>query len=111
MNRAARNLPARHRACAPLPPFPWGLTQSSAWQQAMQFNRTTRAVPWITRLIITWLMLPSIGRHSVLMRSEENTSELQSLMRISYDDFVMKKKTLQYINQDISTFSNTNIKN
>src|SRR3546814_10673620 len=32
-------------------------------------------------------------------RSEEHTSELQSLMRISYDVFCMKKKTLlHYIN-------------
>src|SRR3546814_7539112 len=29
---------------------------------------------------------------SVKMRSEENTSELQSLMRISYDVFCLKKK-------------------
>src|SRR3546814_2746047 len=30
----------------------------------------------------------------VLDRSEEHTSELQSLMRISYADFCLKKKTL-----------------
>src|SRR3546814_3184035 len=29
----------------------------------------------------------------ILMRSEEHTSELQSLMRISYADFCLKKKT------------------
>src|SRR3546814_4565568 len=28
------------------------------------------------------------------MRSEEHTTELQSIMSISYDDFCMKKKTL-----------------
>src|SRR3546814_4570549 len=31
-------------------------------------------------------------------RSEEHTSELQSLMRISYAVFCLKKKTYQYIN-------------
>src|SRR3546814_2438731 len=34
-------------------------------------------------------MRPSIAR----LRSEEHTSELQSLMRISYADFCLKKKT------------------
>src|SRR3546814_9080927 len=33
--------------------------------------------------------------HSELMRSEEHTSELQSLMRISYAVFCLKKKTPQ----------------
>src|SRR3546814_9491127 len=32
------------------------------------------------------------------MRSEEHTSELQSLMRISYAVFCLKKKTTKYIN-------------
>src|SRR3546814_1449439 len=31
-------------------------------------------------------------RAAVLVRSEEHTSELQSLMRISYADFCLKKK-------------------
>src|SRR3546814_4898714 len=36
-------------------------------------------------------------------RSEEHTSELQSLMRISYAVFCLKKKTRKtHINQDIS---------
>src|SRR3546814_6003613 len=33
------------------------------------------------------------GRHDVSPRSEEHTSELQSLMRISYAVFCLKKKT------------------
>src|SRR3546814_4712190 len=33
-------------------------------------------------------------------RSEEHTSELQSLMRISYAVFCLKKKTEQDVNQD-----------
>src|SRR3546814_2994940 len=36
------------------------------------------------------IMLPMQGRHC--MRSEEHTSELQSLMRISYADFCLKQK-------------------
>src|SRR3546814_10602003 len=40
----------------------------------------------------------------VIQRSEEHTSELQSLMRISYAVFCLKKKNIQTIKED------TNIK-
>src|SRR3546814_1516860 len=39
-----------------------------------------------------------VGEHSI-MRSEEHTSELQSLMRISYDVFCLKKKKTTMKNQ------------
>src|SRR3546814_4142933 len=39
----------------------------------------------------------------VKSRSEEHTSELQSLMRISYAVFGLKKKTNQYIKSHINT--------
>src|SRR3546814_1953951 len=42
-----------------------------------------------------------IGFYS-LARSEEHTSELQSLMRISYAVFCLKKKKRKYSNQQIS---------
>src|SRR3546814_10722714 len=35
---------------------------------------------------------PAVGRQRVEVRSEEHTSELQSLMRISYAVFCLKKK-------------------
>src|SRR3546814_8140118 len=37
--------------------------------------------------------------HNVISRSEEHTSELQSLMRISYAVFCLKKKTPKNIKQ------------
>src|SRR3546814_6795679 len=37
---------------------------------------------------------PSVWRLSSVLRSEEHTSELQSLMRISYAVFCLKKKTI-----------------
>src|SRR3546814_2039434 len=37
---------------------------------------------------------PAIARRIFLQRSEEHTSELQSLMRISYAVFCLKKKTI-----------------
>src|SRR3546814_3042586 len=45
----------------------------------------------------------------VLMRSEEHTSELQSLMRISYAVFCLKKKTKskQIVNITYYTYINT----
>src|SRR3546814_7046804 len=39
------------------------------------------------------LLVPAHRNTSVLSRSEEHTSELQSLMRISYAVFCLKKKT------------------
>src|SRR3546814_8709027 len=41
----------------------------------------------------TQIFLATADRRPVSLRSEEHTSELQSLMRISYAVFVLKKKT------------------
>src|SRR3546814_1381009 len=41
------------------------------------------------------------GRHDFIFRSEEHTSELQSLMRISYSVFCLKKKIT--INRNMPT--------
>src|SRR3546814_8691988 len=40
------------------------------------------------------------GIHRPTSRSEEHTSELQSLMRISYAVFCLKKKTTKKVNND-----------
>src|SRR3546814_1845643 len=37
----------------------------------------------------------SVGHNGATVRSEEHTSELQSLMRISYAVFCLKKKTIE----------------
>src|SRR3546814_3863734 len=39
-----------------------------------------------------WPSRATIGLRDVAMRSEEHTSELQSLMRISYAEFCVKKQ-------------------
>src|SRR3546814_5348283 len=44
-----------------------------------------------------------------LSRSEEHTSELQSLMRNSYAVFCLKKKTIKLINKSINITSQRNI--
>src|SRR3546814_4206642 len=45
---------------------------------------------------------PAHRRHDIGARSEEHTSELQSLMRISYAVFCLKKKTKETNAQNVS---------
>src|SRR3546814_7140636 len=45
-------------------------------------------------LVLGYAGIMSLG-HAAFFRSEEHTSELQSLMRISYAVFCLKKKTKQ----------------
>src|SRR3546814_4986865 len=62
---------------------------SSSWTGALPVSRsasTTNHQPWF--LVATWLVCSAL----CACRSEEHTSELQSLMRISYAVFGLKKK-------------------
>src|SRR3546814_1655074 len=61
---------------------------------------------------IYWTLVSDVGYHgwlnSARQRSEEHTSELQSLMRISYAVFCLKTKILNYISQpNFTTLSPT----
>src|SRR3546814_4678552 len=47
-----------------------------------------------SQIIVTFAM-------AMVVRSEEHTSELQSLMRISYAVFCLKKQTTTYINRHV----------
>src|SRR3546814_6014190 len=49
----------------------------------------------------------SVGLFNLVERSEEHTSELQSLLRISYDVLCLKKKTEQFLNLQSATTSQT----
>src|SRR3546814_3069607 len=49
-------------------------------------------------IILAYTQKPII--YGGLARSEEHTSELQSLMRISYAVFCLKKKNITYTNSD-----------
>src|SRR3546814_8168735 len=66
---------------------------------------------WATKLGLDMSACPNYGKHFERMqqrpavRSEEHTSELQSLMRISYAVFCLKKKT-----ERIKKISNTSNK-
>src|SRR3546814_7884238 len=68
------------------------------------------------RMMPSWYIPPSYraptGLAIVAQRSEEHTSELQSLMRISYAVFCLKKKTKDNIHKDfqcthISVYTHT----
>src|SRR3546814_6670094 len=51
--------------------------------------------------------LAAIGKNILVLRSEEHTSELQSLMRTSYAVFCLKKKKhTQHIHDLLSTSTN-----
>src|SRR3546814_7045511 len=55
---------------------------------------------WRWALRLSFPLVPfSLCRRAVGRRSEEHTSELQSLMRISYAVFCLKKKTTHSTNQ------------
>src|SRR3546814_7985892 len=75
-----------------------------------RFSRTLRASPASTRLAVTPSSSSSCPMcRSWLHRSEEHTSELQSLMRISYAVFCLKKKTKSIKHQySIHTHDHTN---
>src|SRR3546814_4654310 len=51
-----------------------------------------RGVPLVTILFMANLLVPLFLPVEIRPRSEEHTSELQSLMRISYAVFCLKKK-------------------
>src|SRR3546814_3182459 len=66
---------------------------------------TRRWTSWRRRRSRTsWRGSPSQGGRRLRRRSEEHTSELQSLMRISYAVFCLKKKKTSY--QQLSTKPN-----
>src|SRR3546814_6881665 len=54
------------------------------------FARTSRGLQRLRSSIF-----PSLGNGAILQRSEEHTSETQSLMRNTYADFCLKKKKKQ----------------
>src|SRR3546814_6744444 len=71
-------------------------------EQQFHLERTGRALALADELIGIWVGYRSgrDRRHAIgEIRSEEHTSELQSLMRISYAVFCLKKKNMQNKNE------------
>src|SRR3546814_4157058 len=62
-----------------------------------------------TLTMFTLLMMVNVGLIGFIGRSEEHTSELQSLMRISYAVFCLKKKTKTRTTYNMTQQIRTNI--
>src|SRR3546814_2090043 len=83
-------------------------TSSTSCETITEVMPSERFSDWIRRistpmLIGSWPVNGSSymtisGSSAIARRSEEHTSELQSLMRISYAVFCLKKKTTKQIN-------------
>src|SRR3546814_15580576 len=69
---------------------------------AFEVGQMMRAVPAVIALHVRAFARDDARRQAVpARRSEEHTSELQSLMRISYAVFCLKKKKIKIITQNI----------
>src|SRR3546814_7907142 len=80
------------RSCADLPPDLWdGLGPREGWLAVFAHPMTGEASNCSISAMLRWFV-----------RSEEHTSELQSLMRISYAVFCLKKKKTIVRQQDRS---------
>src|SRR3546814_2974898 len=75
----------------------FALVAGAAWI-ATEYLRATMFTGYAwDPLGVIWVAVPPIARAA---RSEEHTSELQSLMRISYAVFCLKKKKSNNMNQN-----------
>src|SRR3546814_2363592 len=88
---------ARHRpmcaTCCVIGPFEQGVVVSSGRIRVSgMLSRGRRGMILTTKSDKVWIV-ESEDVTDDLIRSEEHTSELQSLMRISYAVFCLKKKT------------------
>src|SRR3546814_5544586 len=77
-----------------------GLRPSTAWPRlsALHIALTEQATQMLAHRVVADMQMRAQQLHRATLghRSEEHTSELQSLMRISYAVFCLKKKTHKY---------------
>src|SRR3546814_8706417 len=75
------------------------------------FRSTMRNIPLLLQLFFWYAIITEVMPGPRGTRSEEHTSELQSLMRISYAVFCLKKKKQQisttYSNKYVTRYNNT----
>src|SRR3546814_11424452 len=77
--------------------FPYTTLFRSLLLQAAHDQRRERRRAVRAKLREVWWRLAHLRGEQLRGRSEEHTSELQSLMRISYAVFCLKKKNITYI--------------
>src|SRR3546814_1108893 len=77
----------------------WAFSSSSSRMMSLQSSTHSSQMntlgPAISLRTSCWLFPQNEQYRILLLRSEEHTSELQSLMRISYAVFCLKKNTEQ----------------
>src|SRR3546814_6262861 len=86
----------------PIPAAPSG---AASWAEV---GRAVMSVSAVVTRVSREVMSPLVARSDCLTarRSEEHTSELQSLMRISYAVFCLKKKRKRIMNMKTQTVKN-----
>src|SRR3546814_1681541 len=85
--------------------------RSSAVEHTLHTGGVTGSIPVAPTMTPRWAMVepkPRLTRPFIaysMLRSEEHTSELQSLMRISYAVFCLKKKNYQITSSKTSVIN------
>src|SRR3546814_10128804 len=104
-SRCRRSCGRRGRSCLPLFPFAWrsGGPPGRGDRLRPALAEEVRAPPGAAEGLDRGIAHRIEGEEGI--RSEEHTSELQSLMRISYADFCLKKKQINYINISIEHYT------
>src|SRR3546814_5375677 len=78
-----------------------------------KMSTSTVGLPRLSRISRAWMsamaVISDLHLLASVIRSEEHTSELQSLMRISYAVFCLKKKTNKIIHYSITKDQRTAI--
>src|SRR3546814_4178807 len=68
---------------------------TSAWVELSSLGRSSQSVSDVNNSPAVWPLPKKLKPRMATTRSEEHTSELQSLMSISYAVFCLKKKKSQ----------------
>src|SRR3546814_3873228 len=84
--------------------FPYTTLFRSLTRERKSFPICQRPVPVPRGYDLLRRVCPTSWGPSAIIRSEEHTSELQSLMRISYAVFCLKKKTKETTHTSITHF-------
>src|SRR3546814_3324049 len=84
-----------------------GFAFKSAKSSKTRLQRPARSSS-VSKILTTDIVVSGPLAHIIRIRSEEHTSELQSLMRISYAVFCLKKKTTRITKKHIETATHTN---
>src|SRR3546814_4488463 len=90
-----RSRSIRRSACSTLPKSGWSRVKRPAPVREYAAGAASACgglYPGLSSRLLTMADLPAVAALRAAVRSEEHTSELQSLMRISYAVFCLKKK-------------------